>query len=111
MGLPKGRTNNPNGAPKKEMSLSKLFRERLEETRKIKDADGKKKKIKLANVFIDKVIELALSGDFHAIKLIIEYVDGKPLQRHLNANADIKELSDEDKKVLWDSLKKDFGLQ
>jgi len=65
--IQKGETRNPKGRPKKGQALSELLAAKLD-----KDA------------FVDRLIDFAMNaspkdaGPY--IKLIIEYIDGKPVQ-------------------------------
>ena len=55
-----GQSGNPNGAPKKENSITHILAQKLD-----KDA------------FTEKLIELALTGDIRAIQMVYERMDGK----------------------------------
>jgi len=68
-----GKSGNPNGRPVKEMTLTALAKEFLNNI-----PDGQKKTYK--EIFIQKVTQMALKGDMAAIKLIWNYLDGLPLQ-------------------------------
>lgn len=69
----KGETGNPNGRPKGSISLAELVKKELELVPK-----GEKKSF--AELLIAKVMDMALKGNFQAIKLIWSYVDGLPRQ-------------------------------
>ncbi len=77
-----GQSGNPAGRPPKHSALADIMREKLEEEQSIIGKDGKKKRIKLKEIFTEKVIQLALTGDIQAVKLIYNYIDGMPKQPH-----------------------------
>lgn len=83
MGLPKGRTNNPNGRPKKQDEYAEIIR-KLGKKRVVQRKDPKTGEIKfisrkeaLAEVLWKKAIE----GNDRSITEILDRVDGKPKQQ------------------------------
>jgi len=90
-----GHSGNLKGRPKKGQTLTDLLFKKLDKDK-----------------FIKRLIELALPDnikdtDFGVLKLILNYIDGMPVQTNLNA--DIEDpLSDEEKQKLWKNLKKHF---
>lgn len=76
----KGHSGNPNGRPKKGRALSDLLRTAGNKSH----GEGITRKRALA----EKIWEMALDGDLSAARLIYEYVDGKPKQRHEHAGND-----------------------
>jgi len=106
-----GSVPNPNGRPKKGQTITDAVREMLEEVKIIRDKDGKEKEIIPKKVFAERLIKMALDGDMQALKLIWNYLDGMPLQRNLNMQTDVDELSPEEKKEIWKTLKQELGLQ
>jgi len=68
-----GQSGNPKGRPKKGQALAEL----LETALKAKGEDGIPKR----KAVIDTLIRLALSGDLDAIKVILDRVDGKVVER------------------------------
>jgi len=63
-----GQSGNPNGRPPKGHSITDTIKEMMGEKPEIKKALG------------TKLIELALKGDMAAIKLLMGYMDGMPVQ-------------------------------
>lgn len=72
----KGESGNPKGRPKKEDTLISLLKESMAEK---KVRTGKKKT--RAQILCEKLFEEAEKGDMQAIKLIFEYVAGRPNQQ------------------------------
>lgn len=76
MGLPKGRTNNPNGRPPVKNSISDILREALEQV----GPDGKSHKQAIA----DRLIDIGRNGEdkdaVGAVKYIFDRLDGSPKQ-------------------------------
>ena len=69
MGLRKGQTNNPNGRPKKGNTITELINAKLNK-----------------QLFVERLIEMAIpkakaKTDFQALKLILNYIDGMPVQK------------------------------
>lgn len=71
---------NPNGRPKKGLTLTDIAREILEEEL----PDGKTRK----EVLMRKIATLAYEGNETMIKLIWNYIDGMPTQRQEVTGAD-----------------------
>lgn len=71
-----GKSGNPNGRPKKELTLTHL----LLEYGKIKEIPYKKTKISRLEALTHKMWELALSGDVGMIKYLTDRIDGSPRQ-------------------------------
>lgn len=69
-----GQSGNPNGRPKKGMSLTELMKDFLDNA-----PEGKEKLYK--EKFIENTYKLAMEGDVPALKLIWNYVDGMPQQK------------------------------
>ena len=67
-----GQSGNPNGRPKRNNTIS-------EEMRKIlrRRVNGKTHRRLIA----EKLVEMAVAGELAAIKLLMNYIDGKPVQR------------------------------
>lgn len=63
-----GQSGNPNGRPPKEFSITETIRDMMNEKPEIKKALG------------TKAIEMALSGDITALRLVWAYMDGMPTQ-------------------------------
>lgn len=83
MGLPKGRTNNPNGRPKKKDEYAEIIR-KLGKRRVVQKKDPKTGELKfisrkeaLAEVLWKKAIE----GNDRSITEILDRMDGKPMQK------------------------------
>ena len=74
MGLPKGRTNNPNGRPKKEECMSYLVSEYLN------GASSDEDKVSRRTKLIEKAYGLGLKGDIPSIRLLWSYDFGLPKQ-------------------------------
>lgn len=68
-----GQSGNPAGRPKKGTALADLLATAL----KAKGDDGIPKR----KAVIDTLIKLALAGDLDAIKVILDRVDGKVVER------------------------------
>lgn len=65
-----GHTGNPNGRPPKGYSITETLKAMMDEKPEIKQALG------------TKLVEMALKGDLAAIKLLMSYIDGNPVQRN-----------------------------
>ena len=63
-----GQSGNPNGRPKKGVSITDTIRQMMNEQPEIKKALGA------------KILDMALKGDITAIKTIWNYLDGMPQQ-------------------------------
>lgn len=70
---------NPNGRPKKGMTLTDAMRDYLEQKN---ENTGRIRK----DEFVQKVAKLAYEGDPTALKLIWNYIDGMPVQKNILAN-------------------------
>ena len=68
-----GESGNPRGRPQKGTTLTELLRE----TAECMTQGGLARKQALVN----KIWEMAENGDLAAARLILEYVDGKPVER------------------------------
>jgi len=93
----KGQIANPNGAPKKEESLTNLMREFLKEI-----PTGEKKTYK--ELFVRKCFALAMKGDIPTMRLIWNYLEGMP---HQTTDANI---AGELKIVISSESAKRYGL-
>lgn len=81
-----GNVANPNGRPKKGMTLTDLMRDFLETT-----PTGQQLSYK--DAFIRKVYKLAMEdGSESAIRLIWNYIDGMPVQKNELGGVDGKDL-------------------
>jgi hypothetical protein len=72
----KGQSGNPKGRPPKDESMAEVLRQIVETT----DSDGVARKRKL----LERIWEMAEGGDLAAARLVLEYVDGKPVE-HIEA--------------------------
>ncbi|MDA2920649.1 DUF5681 domain-containing protein [Desulfobacterota bacterium AH_259_B03_O07] len=70
-----GQSGNPKGRPRKEMSFTSLLKEAIEQ----KCPEDKKKRT-WAQVMNEQLLKKAKKGDLQAMRLIYEYVEGKPRQ-------------------------------
>jgi hypothetical protein len=75
-----GQSGNPNGAPKKELSAVHLMREIGKHRREMK-IQGKKEDVSFIEAVLFQLYSLAQSGDVPAIKLLLAYLEGSPIQR------------------------------
>ncbi len=81
---------NREGRPPKSQALTDIIRQKLEEERDITDKDGKKRRVKIKELFAERALKLAIENeDIHAMKLILNYIDGLPSQ-----NVDLKSESE-----------------
>lgn len=104
----KRKSNNPKGRPKRGDTVAELLRSYLSEPAVDKegiplfDSEGKPVSRKLA--LVNRAYSLAMFGEgptsMAAIKLIIEYTDGKPQQTIVNHNIDVTAMSDDELKRL-----------
>ncbi len=78
-----GQSGNPNGAPKKEWTMSSLIKESLEE----EDEDGVPYKVVISR----KLRHLASRGDIAAIKELNNRIDGMPKQ-DIDLKGEVKSL-------------------
>ena len=91
MPLSKGQTNNRNGRPKKNGSLTEYLA--VYGNRKIEDPHSKYNGKKRRDVLADILWKLALEGkDLPAIKYIFDRIDGKPIET-LRAEIDRGDIS------------------
>jgi hypothetical protein len=67
----KGQSGNPKGRPEKGCSITELVKEML--------ANDPKTKRRLVKMLLGK----AMAGDLHAMKLVMQYVDGMPVQQQV----------------------------
>ena len=72
MPFSKGKSGNPQGRPKKGETLTDLLREKIEAPKTAKEKLTRKEKI------IEKLIELAETGDLSALKYLFDRIDGRP---------------------------------
>jgi len=86
-----GESGNPYGRPKKGQTLTELMKQDLEQVVEIKHEDGTSEQIPQKILFVRSVILKALGGDSASAKLIMEYVDGKPITKILEGKLDIVE--------------------
>ena len=75
MGLPKGRTNNPNGRPKDGKSWSAVLDKMCDETITAGNMTITKKE-----AICRKLLQLASSGERWAIEALMDRIEGKPKQ-------------------------------
>jgi len=68
-----GQSGNPKGRPPKNLSITSLVKEKLEQ----EGPEGKTN----AELIADAIIELAVSGDLSAIKELLDRTDGKVIDR------------------------------
>ena len=71
-----GKSGNPNGRPKKGASITECIKNILE-----REVSTKKGKRKLKEIFSEKVVKLAFDGDKYAMKYVMNYHDGMPVQK------------------------------
>lgn len=70
-----GQSGNPDGRPPKGYSITEMMRERMNE---VDQETGKTYR----ELLVNRLLKLAIrKGDITAIKLVIQYLDGMPLQR------------------------------
>jgi len=70
-----GQSGNPKGRPPKRNCLTSLLKEAMEKT-----CPQDKGKRTWAQVINEQLLKMAKKGDLHAMRLIYEYVEGKPRQ-------------------------------
>jgi N-acetylglucosamine kinase-like BadF-type ATPase len=76
---------NRNGRPKKGDTITDAIKNILQQ-----EVDTKEGKKAVKELFAKKVSEMALKGDLNAIKLIMQYCDGMPLQKQdININTEV----------------------
>ncbi len=73
MTFKKGQSGNPHGRPRKGHTLTEL----MEEIGSRVGEDG----VALRRQVVEKIFEMARKGDLAACRLILEYLDGKPVER------------------------------
>jgi hypothetical protein len=71
-----GESGNPNGRPKKGYSISEMMKEMLGNKPDVKESIG------------SVIVAKAMEGDMQAIKLVWEYMDGKPKQAIVGGGED-----------------------
>ena len=71
----KGQSGNPHGRPKKEFTVAEKIRAILKET-----SDENDKRTYL-EIFARRVVFDAIRGDPTARKIVMQYVDGLPIQK------------------------------
>jgi hypothetical protein len=104
----KGQSGNPKGRAKKGGTLSDLIRSYLDDPAEQADGstllDATGRLVSRKEAMIGRLYQHAMSTEpkeaVPAIKLIIEYVDGKPQQTIVNHNIDVTALSDDELKRL-----------
>lgn len=80
-----GQSGNPAGRPKNKPSVTALLREAMETVRK---GDTRATQ----EIFVERLIELALQGEGWAVKEVLERMDGKVSQK-IEQDIDIRDLS------------------
>ena len=99
----KGQSGNPAGKPKGSYSLVSLLKKQLEDI-----PAGHKKTY--GQIIIDRIFNKAISeGNEQIIKLIINYIDGLPVQRTENTNTNFN-FNDMDDKELEKKIR-EYGKQ
>ncbi len=84
----KGQSGNPKGRPKGQ-SLSTLLRNLLERQLTTKDPVTKRKIRKQIKEHINlRLTSKAIDGDIRAIEVIYDRLEGRAIQRNINADAD-----------------------
>jgi hypothetical protein len=78
MPLPKGRTNNPHGRPRKNSTLTEALR--LYVLSKKKLGIPGLTDVNARDALIEKLVEMGIYGDLAAIKYIFDRLDGKPIE-------------------------------
>jgi hypothetical protein len=104
----KKKSNNPRGRPKRGDTVAELLRLYLgkpatdKDSQPILDATGRPVSRKQA--LVDRLYTIATTADAQqavpAIKLIVEYTDGKPTQTVVQHNIDVTALSDAELEAL-----------
>ena len=90
----KGQSGNPNGRPKGRKRLETILRDLLEKEINVDDPIEKKMVRKKISECINlRLVSKALKGDTKSIEIIYERIDGKVVNRNMNADGD---LDDED---------------
>jgi len=79
-----GQSGNPNGRPKKGQTITDEIRKELKR-RLIPDGD---KLISRRKAIAKVLIEMSLKGDLSAIKQLMTYIDGLPIEKHEITGAD-----------------------
>ena len=70
-----GESGNPKGRPPRHECITSLLKEAMD-----KKCPSDKQKRTWAEVLTEKLLKMARSGDIAALRMIYEYVDGKPKQ-------------------------------
>jgi hypothetical protein len=94
MPFKKGHSGNPRGRPRSGQAMTDFIRRELSH----KDANGVPQKRAVAR----KLIDLALAGDIHAMKYLIDRIDGKPkemvdMAAKVNTNTEVVKMSREER--------------
>jgi hypothetical protein len=81
-----GQSGNPNGRPKKELTMTDALKKKLYAVKY-----GLKDKTNL-DIIVDQIIRKAVAGDMWAIGMIYDRIEGKALERVITRDADRDEL-------------------
>lgn len=91
----KGQTNNPNGRPRKELSLTTILQE-YGETLTI-TVEGKK--LQYRQALILKMWNMALKGDKDIARYIFDRIDGKMTEKSIIAETPLENIENVDKQI------------
>lgn len=94
--LKKGSVLNPKGKPKGKRHMTTLLKEAIE-----KEVQGMGETYD--KIITKRVIKSAIEGEQWAVKLVYEYLDGKPIQQ-LNVDAEVTEVSHEQRQQIEKAL-------
>lgn len=78
--FPPGQSGNPNGRPKKGVSIRGCLREAMAEILELPQKDGSMKRVTKGEFLSQKLFQIASTGDLSAIKMCLDNVDGPPTQ-------------------------------
>jgi hypothetical protein len=78
MPLPKGRTNNPHGRPRKNSTLTEALRDYVLSKKKLSIPGLTDRTAR--DALIMKLFRMAAEGDLSAIKYIFDRLDGRPIE-------------------------------
>jgi hypothetical protein len=78
MPLPKGRTNNPHGRPRKNSTLTEALRTYVLSNKKLSIPGLTDQTARQA--LVKKLVGMGLQGDLPAIKYIFDRLDGRPIE-------------------------------